>query len=77
MPDGPERSEEGFWKTDFFVLIAPQFYSSISVKKCDNCFIVKFESYEKCFEIKDLKKDNLEPFYDFVFERWKTRLANS
>ena len=47
-----------------------------AVKKSDGHFIVKFESDDTQFIIKDMKSENLESFYHFVFERWKEKLAH-
>ena len=67
------RDNEGFWKTSFWLMIVPNFPSSIAVKKSDGYFIVKFESDDTQFIITDMKSENLESFYHFVFERWKEK----
>src|SRR6266566_679036 len=70
------ENDEGFWENSFWLMIVPNFPSSIAVKKSDGHFIVKFESDDTQFIIKDIKSENLESFYHFVFERWKEKLAN-
>ena len=70
------RDNEGFWENAFWLMIVPNFPSSIAVKKSDGHFIVKFESDDTQFIIKDMKSENLESFYHFVFERWKEKLAH-
>ena len=76
MIGNARRDNEGFWETPFWLMIVPNFPSSIAVKKSDDHFIVKFESHDKPFIIKEIKSDDLESFYDFVLERWKEKLAN-
>ena len=76
MTGDSRRDNEGFWKTSFWLMIVPNFPSSIAVKKSNDHFMVKFESHDKQFTIKDIKSDDLESFYDFVLERWKGKLAN-
>src|SRR5205823_1690020 len=67
------RNNEGFWENAFWLMIVPNFPSSIAVKKSNGHFIVKFESDDTQFIIKDIKSDDLESFYHFVFERWKEK----
>ena len=69
------RDHEGFWENTFWLMIVPNFPSSLAVKKSDGHFIVKFESDDTQFIIKDIESENLESFYHFVFERWKEKLA--
>ena len=69
------RDHEGFWENTFWLMIVPNFPSSLAVKKSDGHFIVKFESDDTQFIITDMKSENLESFYHFVFERWKEKLA--
>ena len=76
MAGNARRDHEGFWETPFWLMIVPNFSSSLAVKKSDGHFIVKFESDDTQFIIKDIKSENLESFYHFVFERWKEKLAN-
>jgi len=76
MIGNARRDNEGFWETPFWLMIVPNFPSSIAVKTSDDHYIVKFESHDKPFIIKEIKSDDLESFYDFVLERWKEKLAN-
>jgi hypothetical protein len=69
------RDHEGFWENAFWLMIVPNFSSSIAVKKADGHFLVKFESDDTQFLIQDIHNENLESFYHFVFERWKEKLA--
>ena len=75
MAGNARRDHEGFWETPFWLMIVPNFPSSIAVKKSDEHFMVKFESHDKPFTIKDMKSDDLTSFYAFVLERWKEKLA--
>ena len=75
MTGNSRRDHEGFWENTFWLMIVPNFPSSLAVKKSDGHFIVKFESDDTQFIIKDIESENLESFYHFVFERWKEKLA--
>jgi hypothetical protein len=77
-PGEPERDKEGFWNIHFDLKVFRdvQFPSSIGVRKFESRFMVRFEAQDKLFYIKDIKSDDLQSFYDFVFEKWKERLAN-
>jgi hypothetical protein len=48
---------------------------TVKNKKLDHR-VVKFESDDRQFTINDIERDDLEPFYDFVFARWKDKLAH-
>jgi len=54
MTGNARRDNEGFWETPFWLMIVPNFPSSIAVKKSDDHFIVKFESHDKPFIIKEI-----------------------
>ena len=76
MVGDSKRDGQGFWNTSFLLMIVPNFPSSIAVKKSERHFIVKFEADDRQFTIKDIERDDLEPFYDFVFARWKDKLTH-
>ena len=76
MVGDSKRDGHGFWNTSFLLMIVPNFPSSIAVKKSERHFLVKFESDDMQFTIKDMESDDLEPFYDFVFARWKDKLTH-
>ena len=76
MVGDSKRDQKRFWNTSFLLMIVPNFPSSIAVKKSDGRFIVKFESDDTQFTFTDMASDNLESFYDFVFARWKEKLAH-
>jgi hypothetical protein len=76
MVGDSKRDGQGFWNTSFLLMIVPNFPSSIAVKKSDRHFLVKFESDDRQFTINDIERDDLEPFYDFVFARWKDKLTH-
>jgi hypothetical protein len=59
----------------FLVDDCSKFFLIYSGKKADGHFMVKFESDDTQFLIKDMQNENLESFYHFVFERWKEKLA--
>ena len=76
MVGDSKRDNEGFWENAFWLMIVPNFPSSIAVKKSDRHFLVKFESDDRQFTINDIERDDLEPFYAFVFARWKDKLTH-
>ena len=76
MVGDTKRDQKNFWNTSFLLMIVPNFPSSIAVKKSEGHFIVKFESYDTQFTFTDMESAGLESFYDFVFARWKEKLAN-
>ena len=76
MVGDTKRDQKNFWNTSFLLMIVPNFPSSIAVKKSEGHFIVKFESDDTQFTFTDMESAGLESFYDFVFARWKEKLAN-
>ena len=76
MVGDSKMDQKSFWNTSFLLMIVPNFPSSIAVKRSDGRFIVKFESDDRQFTINDIERDDLEPFYAFVFARWKDKLTH-
>jgi hypothetical protein len=60
----------------FFANDCAKFSLIDRVKKSEGHFIVKFDSDDTQFTFTDMESAGLESFYDFVFARWKEKLAN-